>query len=524
MLIIMAAMLIFGFSFATLAIDSALYHYKRAQLDALAKSIASAAAHSLPHRGDAATLTGTIGAAVRWYNALRFSESGAEIAPVVSSCTPGPGDGSYYGTLFYCGSGTPYPLEINFNENIPAQGVPYSVYSVKINIKIPYKSIVFLPLVTSSTITGSGTVQFAPTDVVMVVENSASFIDSTDTPSIAAFTSAYSASKATAYARACFSKPWRNFKRGVMELYDRLSQNETFRVGVITLNSISGDSMILADLGQKSTTASELPRAMLNYDDVPDYFSTRCAAGTVSGGSAEFPIPDNLNTDGGTWNTARTSLTSLQPHFNPGGAQNLGNFSMPSNTSLLIREAIWILEAGYLTPAGYIPPRYKFQGSGSALDMAKRMLYQSRRADNLPVQHRVILYFTDDAGLVPAYGTGSELPTAVVTSNICAIWNDVSNATARSQVKLGVVYFGNNPNLYAHNYADNAANLPIGALRSACLVSEVSGTNMGTFFAEHSPTSPFIGSAGDLNFQDQFYLRMMPYLAEALKEIEYRKS
>ncbi len=512
-------MIILLFAFGAFGLDAGLYLKRRAEVQALASNVAMAAGQALPYKGTAASQTGVIGTALKWYDVLRTDPDGNEIAPAAGACSTS-GDGTVN-----CGA-----IEIKVLDNVggsvpPSLVNPYRTYGVNVTVNVTYTPEIFpikdqnLPNIP---LTGKSAVQPVATDVVFIIDNTASFIDtSTSVTTPTAFSTPWGATVGGRYAHQCFSEPWRKFKQGVIQLYDRLVSLETVRVGVITSTSRGGKPFILANLGSKTVTASDLDTTLSGYaDDVADHIDTRCAAMTTAG---NYQVPQNLNHADGYWQP-REDLNTLLSACSDDGL----TLCMADSTNLLIREAIWLLNAGFSTEGGFIPPRYYYASPKAAIDIAKVMLLNSRRNDNLPVVDRYIVILSDDAGLVPSGVSSPQNPGWSETQDPCDYWyTNAANNTYEAQIKLGFVFFGhdvaNSAFAYGHDYNDDSIGEPISNLQSNCLKPE-DATRKGIFFVENSPTRPFDHlETGNSNIYDDFPTHAAPMIAHALKRLEFRK-
>lgn len=470
MLVIMTFVITLLFAFGGWGVDTTLYLLKRQQVQILSENVALAAASSLPFVAN----NRVSDSAGNWYDVLRLDDVGTALGPDRS---------------------TPGAFEVTFNDNRASAGVnlAYKVSSVSIKVSDEYIPRVF-PIVGSTLgsidVVGRSTVHLAPTDVVLIVDNSASLMQSpTSGATVSAFTTHYP-SQAAVYAEQCFSAPFKNFKHGVIKLYDALSQIETFRVAVVTTNSFSGDPFVLSDLDQTEITAARLERS----EDLPHYHATRCAAGTING---EHPVPAPVNA--ALW-TPRTNLHTLLADYNN------GNFSIADATTLLVREALWMLEAGYTTESGFIHPRFQYSNQEAAITLAGKLLLNSRRGDNLPVAHRWIIVLTDDTGQIPADIINPEKPTETYTVDTCTYWRtDADTASFRGPINFGLVNFAYNTTLDNHDPSSAA----VTNFRTACLQTD--------FYTENSASvSPAVT-------QESFYKFLTPMIAHGLKEVEIRK-
>lgn len=504
------------FAFGSFGLDATIYMMRRQQLQSLAESVAQVAAQHLPFRGT--TTTGALGAALKWYGLLRTDNTGRAWAPAAGACTT-------TGSSIDCGAIVIVFLDNKTLSDASPNTVQYRVYGVNVTVKITYIFELFPILnrtIPNLTVSGKSTLQLAPTDVVLVIENSASMIDNTSATYPANWGTNFG-TNAQKYANQCFSQSWRYFKQGVVELYDRLSQIETFRVGVVVMHGRAGSPFVMATLGEYSRSPVEYAFDQTDSPpDLPHEHLTRCASLTQSG---YYPVPTNINS--ATW-APRVDISTLL--LSPDGP----NYTwLDMNADWFTRELIWVLNAGYSTENGFIPNRYYFNNPKSSVTIAANMLIASRRTDNLPVQNRVILVLTDDAGHVPSYTEVPEdLSTTPNTTDVCSWWaTDATTpvpATARQTIKLGVVYFGSpNFGLYGHKYSDSVVGQPIYDLRANCLQRETSGATpafQGIFMAENSFSYPIdYGEVNATSIEQDFYTHLTPLVAQSLKQTEYRK-
>lgn len=466
LIIVLAFALTGVFAVAGLAIDTTLYLLKRQEIQVLAESVASAAALNLPQHDM------TISAAERWYDLLRI-QGGHEIAPDRTA--------------------VPAALQVKLIDNsvTASNEVAYKVSAVVVRVTQTYVPNIFkVPGLSYDPITvvGEATAQLRPTDVVLVVENSASLYQRlpTNDPNVNPLIDVFDRDKAMIYGGQCFGDPAYYFKRGAVILYDILSQIETFRVGVVFTDTRTGGSHVLANLGETTIDPSQL-----EYDDdQPDYHSTRCAALTSS-----FNVPNNLNAKGSTW-LPRTDLTSL--------LKSATELEFAADTKLLVREALWIQPEGYTTGKGVIHPRYYYSDPTEALFLAASILYNSRRPDEKPVTQRYVLWLTD--------GPGAQTSTIDATHNVRmeSLCPQVLSAEAFSQVKLGLLYFGHTKNLRYHGWESDDTFSDADSIRHYCL--KQGHNSSGIFFTDTSPRT-------NLEKKDYGY-KTLPLVAHAMKEVE----
>jgi len=434
MMVVLAIALTGIFAIASFSLNSALSFLKRQELQTLAESVAMAAALNLPNRALAKE------SAESWYDILRM-DGKREI-----------GEDRHT---------TKGALEISFSDNKKGASDtnPYFVNSITVTIHSRYRPRFAVSRIWKDTITitGSAEASLRPTDVMLVVENSASLLDSTSQNS-ATLETLFGKILGARYSNQCFGNAFAEFKTGMLKLYDNLSESASFRVGLMTSTSRTGEPLLLADLGQ-----TLIPRSNLEYDgDQPDSHSTRCMAATID---KQFAVPQSSNIYQRTWRS-RTVLRALFP------SEMERNLGIDPEQRILTREALWTLPAGYATETGYIHPQYFYTSPAKAIELSKQQLKDSRRTDGRPVAHRMIIVATDDAGVFPEEWDNRS-PTLV---DVCKNWD--KNAEG---IKLGIVYFGHNQSLIGHDYdKSRKAGEWVEELRKNC-----SGKNI--FLIEASP-------------------------------------
>lgn len=471
-IVVILALILTGlFAVGGFAIESTLYLLKRQKVQTLAESVAMAAALSFPERELVED------AAQRWYDVLRV-QGGKEIAPDRNL--------------------SPDILQISFGDNKTQANntIAYALTNITVRITLEHRPRIFPVLRSAKSlvrIVGQAQAGLSPTDIILVVENTASFVEP-GSVQLRSLLNRFGHTKGGHYSAQCFSPAGVALKRALIRLYDTLSQVGTFRVGVITTTSRTGEPFILAPLGETS-----IPGSGLEYDgDQPDFHSTRCAAA-----QAPFLVPENSNLNGNIWSPA-LDLTRQLRNFSS------GNFAISPTEKILVRDALWLQESGYATSTGFIHPRYFFSDPLPALKIASSMLKDSRRQDTFPVRHRYILLLTDDAGVTPPEWSSPLQGTNIHSKdkNICKRW---ATEKSSSEVKLGVLYFGHNRELPGHNYEPGQANgKEVHEMRTDCLLR--GGSQARIFFSE---TSPYVGLAAD-DFAD----RSVPLVAFALKQAE----
>ena len=454
------------FAVAGFAIDSAMYMLKRQELRMLAESVAIAAAHSLPNKHE------SLSSALSWYEQLRF-DGQREIAPSASH--------------------SQNAIEITFNDNSSQnkENEQYKIFSINIKIKTSYIPKIFPIAKGSISVVGESSAQIAPTDIVLVVENSASLIDSvvdnkiatsatdkTSTPQI--FNKMFGEQKAQLYSTQCFGNNYIDFKKGVVNLYDLLSQIGTFNVSVVATNSKTNIPFILAKPSQTTFTKEELP-----YDnDEPDFHQTRCLAITSD---KSFRVPLNPNF---LSYTQRENLLGLLN--NP---QN-GDLSLLSNSKMLTRELLWTLPAGHSTESGYLHPKYHYSNTHQAIELANSILTSYINADNKNSRSRVIIVLTDDAGVF--YENQA-------FKSLCNTWHKILN---ENNITLGILYFGHTNKYLGHSFNETLSDARfIKSLRDDC------------GFKQQAPFKTFWGEVLEKNLT-KYNSELIPLVANGLKKVE----
>lgn len=494
-IVIVAFLLTAMFSIAGFAIDSAMYMLKREELRTLAESVAVAAAHSLPNRDE------SFKSAMAWYERLRF-DGNREIAPSTDA------------------------IEVTFNDNKPTDDgnvaslrTPYSVSSINVRIHTTYTPKIFPILKGAISVVGEVSAQLEPTDVVLVVENSASLMDVHDeilnvknvkTANVSPntiFERLFGVQKATIYEDQCFGDDYINFKKGVVYLYDLLSEIETFRVGVVLTNSKTNSPLVLAQLGQTTLKPEQLP-----FDkDEPDFHQTRCFAMTSQ---SAYHVPPNPN-----------AIFDVPPPKNAGllpllKSPQSGDLSLLPGSTIRTREALWTLPAGHSTDSGYQHPQYYYSNTTNAVKLANDMLLGSRRTDAQKIASRVIIVLTDDAGVSPMQ---QSIPQTA--DSLCAAWHDT---LTENNITLGVLYFGHTNKYVGHSFNKTLSdNRWIRSLRNDCGLNQSKPAK--TFWGEISSSKSHTG-IGNTETNDiaqryntsltQYRDELIPLIAHGLRKVE----
>jgi len=470
------------------ALETTIYLLRRQKLQILAESVAMNSVMNFPMKTHATNNYQT------WYDALDLQA------------------GDLYGPAR---NGTTFNATFNDNSGSVDATTPLLLTSLNIRITEAYSPSV-LPVAgigaLSLTIRGEADAQLVPTDIILIVENTASMYEANSIAANADLATEYNDASplfgyqpATIYSNQCFSNRWAHFKRGVVRLYDLLSQNSTTRVGVILSTSRSGAPFILADLDADSGgSASGLAQVVLTGseleydDDQPDNHTTRCIAMTDSDGG--YPVPPNPNV-ADEWTTARGDLSSLA------ASDDRGAYNIANDTDILVREALWILPAGYTSRAGAFDPRSYYHNPALSLDLAARMLRGSRRADGLPVRRRYVIVLTDDAGIMPSAifteeGVDPDTQAYVSTDNWCDHWNTVTTTVTDTNAKLFLFYYFGNQTHIGHDYdSANADGAYVESMRTDCYdpdsaiggkafyeLSSVTGASNSDFITVAAPT------------------------------------
>ena len=330
-------------------------------------------------------------------------------------------------------------------------------------------------------VVGHATASLRPTDIVLVVENTASFVKEVKKP-IANFSKAYGAALGKKYTNQCFSPSALELKKGLIGLYDSLSQIGTFRIALVTTSSKTTSPLVLSKLGQTELKAEDLE----DDNDQPDNHSTRCALGTLED---RFLLPKNPNSLGKTWETRH----SLKPLLRKIGSKAQ---HIPQTRKLLSREALWLLPFGNSTASGFLHPKYYFVNPIPAVKLAGQILDNSRRTDGLPVAERIILAFIDDSGEFPRDSVSS----LKRGSSICKEWKSMSYS---SKIKLGILYYGHRDDIPGHQRSAETL-----SLKKDCHDIE--------------KNSFFIDTSAKVSSRNRDFRWYATNIAQALKQVELR--
>jgi hypothetical protein len=278
-------------------------------------------------------------------------------------------------------------------------------------------------------------VQLAPTDVMLVVENSNSLLspleNESDGDAVERLAAAFGMwndellgpdapyggrkrqlSKMIARARQCFGSSVKNVKRSALLLYDLLSSAGTFRVGVLpTLHTEGEFPGALIRLTPDGSDAAYRPERLNSPPHDPEFFppseegpygsfeneATRCAALTDI-----FPLPahplERAVNPAFSRETFRASVTSQLRCGGrmQSGCGELAHLAFDPEAELLPRELLWTLDAGRTFELGYPDPKYDYQNTPFAVQRAIDLLRAApQRSDRQEVRRRVVLVLTD---------------------------------------------------------------------------------------------------------------------------------
>ncbi|MBL7661197.1 Tad domain-containing protein [bacterium] len=530
MVLLIALLLTGSFALAAFAIDTALYLLKREELQSLAESVALGAVLSFPNQPTIENST------LNWYQALRF-QNGKEIAKAPGATVGG------------------LPVYENIITSVPhgtgTDLTPATLNAITILLRDQYSSNIlplagFTPL--STTVVGQVTAQLSPTNIVIVIDNTASLIvDDGDSAYLSAspYFSVVDSSlppehhyptKPITLIHQCFNETFRNYKKGVVALYDQFAGIGTYRVGIVLTNSRFGEPFVLANLGQ---SIIEEPQNELDAPDDPEFNYARCAY--LTKGATDY-LPKELYRQSGTTEQDLSSRVTTNSTSFP-------HFKFTAGEKLRTREALWVMPAGYSTENGFIHPRYYYQNGAEAIALARRMLQNDTGGQGQPVTRKVILYVTDDAGMgwTDPQQTQGIAQREKITQGLCETlipdgtgctdskdaWNanfpeyDPGQAVQpgasaipgkgclEDNLILGVIYYGHRDDLYGHDPStSDAASVVNTTLRSmSCLKADHEDSRRGIFFHE-------IGKGTSKFPAKEFATRSAPLIAHALKEAE----
>ena len=442
-IVIFSVVLLGILAIAGFSVDTVMFFLKREQVRTLSEQIATSAVLSLPHKKE------TLRAAESWYQLLNHNQTKAK-----------------------------NQLSLAAIENKADQNNPYVIDGLKVRISDLYLPKFLPTLGTGLKVVGETSAHLRPTDVVIVLENTAS-LSKGQVRNYLPFTRVFGEQRGKRYAAQCYNDVSYHFRKGAVELYDQLSQIGHFRVGVVLSTSKSHGPLILSQLGENVLKPNQL-----EFDkDQPDNHSTRCALLTRK---KDFPVPLNPNHEDGVWQ-ARQDLSSLLR------GRTRAKLSLKASAKLLVREALWVVPFGSATDSGFISPRYYYERHEAGLQLAAKMLAGSRRDDGLAVKTRYVILLTDDAGALPPQFGGKSRPS------FCKNWK-VKNT------RLLVAYLGHSNTLYGHGYNPvSPFGKRVAALKRDC-------QSAGIFFLETSPQKK-------LHIHD-FWQKSMPLLAHSLKQAE----
>lgn len=435
--------------FAAFAVNAARYYSYRTQLNSLATEVASYAGNYLPNP--------KLAYEKAWeaFSVLKddFRTSEADLL------FP---EGLYMKVSLNFINAEPYeyptpqevrvPIDTDENDQPEASWTQFTLMppfkSINIEIGAPF-DLNFLNFsqnvegVASITVSSESSSQLAPTDVVLVIENSNSVIsaleeEATD-PTAALLDEGMSdiedrkglrsgdygplfntVSKKIIHGRQCFGEVTRDIKRSALLAFDLLSSSATYRVGVIhTLNTTAGGEFPLETVRITSDSYKNVYKKLAFADPYPNpiidvvdsnasygsqfYPESRCA--TLTNEDA-FPVPNHPlhdligaapiwpNVDQYMWcgGNAPEKNDILVQEACPGIPRTFKH----SIAELLPRDLIWINNAGVTGESGYPLPQYDHVNMQFAIKRAIDVLKNApKREDSLPVRRRVVLVFTD---------------------------------------------------------------------------------------------------------------------------------
>ena len=336
---------------------------------------------------------------------------------------------------------------------------PIGALHVQIDMSTNFESLRLLKFGDSSNwsgfnVSGHATARIAPTDVMLVIENSNSVVSphaqeaanaqgaSFDLPLGHPFTpwrNIYTGYLNQGYAdaadttiphefsvaqmrvRQCFGVVHRSLKLAALRVFDYLTSSNSFRVGVLhTLSpggefnfpsiGISSDSYSTAYTPIELSSLNLFPAAEDDADPGAAYFTApppyygsfdnpqaRCAAMAQSGANgAKYyePEPDHPLKElfGGylSWPNPSNMVTA----DNSGVTLKSGNAA--NGVKFLPRDLIWTANAGMSGAYNMLDQRFDFTPMQFAILRARDVLTRAPlRADKLPVKRRMVLVFTD---------------------------------------------------------------------------------------------------------------------------------
>ena len=318
--------------------------------------------------------------------------------------------------------------------------LPIKSMTIELETKYDVRFMNFAPLAgfASLMVSASATAQLTPSDVVLVIENSNSVVSPLELEDddhkseygpfltelnkrFGMWSDIYSTmsaeygklimprSKAILRARQCYGRITADIKKTALFLYDLLSASATFRVGVIhTLNPSGQFPVATIKIESNSyenpyTRIVTPPQPNTNHT-LPEYAETRCA---VLSGISGFTIPphplrevvDNTFYYKLFLESFPDSYFACDGKINqPDCPSDLAHLQFAPARALKLnpRELIWINNSGLSYEAGTLNPKGDLTQMQFAILRAVDMLRNApKRADNLPVQKRVILVLTD---------------------------------------------------------------------------------------------------------------------------------
>lgn len=434
--------------FAMFAVNAAYYYTYQRKLDGVASSIASFAGTFLPNPSLSAQAAVNAFAIFKndYVRGNEHFDSTLTLELSVEYFEVGSGGAVELKRTVLSSPASSWPVKL-----------PIKSLTVRVQGEFPAQLLNFSGLIssdlTSLTVRGEATTQLAPTDIVLVIDNSNSVISpladesasihaafqdwTNDVPGRgdsedAAVTNTYGhtwdtvVSKARLRERQCFGTIHKDIKRAALQAFDYLTSVGTYRVGVIHAKSGLGEfptatinitsdsygrvyrrkrvSTLLngADAADASTFDEVYyhPGANSSYGSF-EYPESRCAALT---NSASYAVPGHpfspyVTLAGFGVNTLKSNLAPLlkcDGAVNSTTCPQNGHLELDTNETLLPREVLWMNSAGETFESGLPNPFYDYVNMEFAILRAIDMLRTApARLDKLPVRRQLVLVFTD---------------------------------------------------------------------------------------------------------------------------------
>jgi hypothetical protein len=434
--------------FAMFAVNAAYYYTYQRKLDGVASSVASFAGTFLPNPSLSAQAA--VNAFAIFKNDLvkgnQHFDSTLSLELSVEYFEVGSGGAVELKRTILSSPASSWPVKL-----------PIKSLTVRVSGEFPAQLLNFSGSLgsdlTSLTVRGEATTQLAPTDIVLVIDNSNSVISpladesagvhaafqdwSGDVPGRgdsedAAVLNTYGhtwdtvVSKARLRERQCYGSINKDIKRAALQAFDYLTSVGTYRVGVVHAKSGLGEfptatinitSDSYGRVYRRKRVSTLLPGATTktpaSYDEVfyhPgsnssygsfEFPESRCAALTSS---ASYAVPAHPFSPYATLANfgVNTLRTNLAPLLKCDGAVNSttcpqnGHLELDTAETLLPREVLWMNNAGETFESGLPNPFYDYVNMEFAILRAMDMLRTApARLDKLPVRRQLVLVFTD---------------------------------------------------------------------------------------------------------------------------------